>query len=207
MDLSEDERVFVTAASGFVEKELRPAIAPFVREHRFPTPLVRTFPAGFMGTSYNPAYDGGGLGTRGAALLCELLSEAEPGFAAIYLCNSAPMTVLAKYGGAELKQRWLAPLCRGEMIASFGVTEPHSGSDVARNQDPRRRRTATISYSAVRRCSQQMSGTPLHGLSTIVAVTDSDLGPKGLSTFVVPVGTSGFSVGKAGKKIGWRIAN
>jgi alkylation response protein AidB-like acyl-CoA dehydrogenase len=56
MDLSEDERVFVSAASGFVEKELRPAIAPFVREHRFPAPLVRTFAqAGFMGTSYDPA--------------------------------------------------------------------------------------------------------------------------------------------------------
>ena len=50
MDLSEDERVFVTAASGFVEKELRPAIAPFVREHRFPTPLVRSLcPGGLHG--------------------------------------------------------------------------------------------------------------------------------------------------------------
>jgi butyryl-CoA dehydrogenase len=47
----------------------------------------------------------------------------------------------------------------------------------------------------------------LHGLSTVIAVTDPDLGPKGLSTFVVPVGTPGFTVGKAGKKIGWRIAD
>src|SRR5882724_12635931 len=132
MDLSEDERMFVTAASGFAEKELRPKIAPYVREHQFPTPLVRAFAqAGFMGTAYDPAYDGGDLGTRGAALLCELLSEVEPGFAAIYLCNSAPMTAIAKYGSAELKQRWLGPLCRGETIASFGVTETHGGSDVA----------------------------------------------------------------------------
>ena len=38
-------------------------------------------------------------------------------------------------------------------------------------------------------------------------MTDPERGPKGLSTFVVPVGTPGFSVGKAGSKVGWRIAN
>jgi alkylation response protein AidB-like acyl-CoA dehydrogenase len=50
------------------------------------------------------------------------------------------------------------------------------------------------------------AGTPLHGLTTVVAVTDPDRGPKGLSTFAVPVGTPGFSIGKPGRKIGWRIA-
>ena len=83
MDFTEDERMLLAAAGGFVEKDLRPAIAGFVAEHRFPTPLVQAFGrAGFMGTAYDPAYDGGGLGTRGAALLCELLAETEPGFAA-----------------------------------------------------------------------------------------------------------------------------
>jgi alkylation response protein AidB-like acyl-CoA dehydrogenase len=50
------------------------------------------------------------------------------------------------------------------------------------------------------------AGTPLHGVTTVVAVTDPDKGPKGLSTFAVPVGTPGFSIGKPGRKIGWRIA-
>lgn len=207
MDLTEDERMFVTAASGFVEKELRPAITPFVREHKFPTPLAKAFAeAGFMGTAYDPAYEGGGLGTRGAALLCEMLAEEEPGFAAIYLCNSAPMTVIAKYGSDELKKRFLVPLCRGEIIASFGVTEPHGGSDVAQIKT----RAVQDGDHFVLTGSKVFStnaGTPLHGLSTIVAVTDPERGPKGLSTFVVPVGTPGFSVGAAGKKIGWRIAD
>ncbi|MFK4633276.1 acyl-CoA dehydrogenase family protein [Bradyrhizobium elkanii] len=51
------------------------------------------------------------------------------------------------------------------------------------------------------------AGTPLHGITTFVAVTDPDLGAKGLSTFVVPVGTPGFRVGKASRKIGWRVAD
>lgn len=207
MDLTEDERMLLSAAGAFIEKDLRPAIAPFVREHRFPTPLVSTFAkAGFMGTAYDPAFDGGGLGTRGAALLCELLAEAEPGFAAIYLCNSAPMSVLARFGSDDLKQRCLAPLCRGETIASFGVTEPHGGSDVAQIKT----RAVADGNHFVLTGSKVFStnaGTPLHGLSTVVALTDPELGPKGLSTFVVPVGTPGFTVGKAGRKIGWRIAD
>ena len=48
------------------------------------------------------------------------------------------------------------------------------------------------------------AGTPLHGVTTVVAVTDPEKGSKGLSTFAVPVGTSGFSIGKPGRKIGWR---
>jgi alkylation response protein AidB-like acyl-CoA dehydrogenase len=207
MDLSEDEQMLLNAAAGFVAKELRPAIAPFVQEHRFPTALVRSFAkAGFMGTAYDPAYDGGGLGTKGAALLCELLAQAEPGFAAIYLCNSAPMSVLARFGSDALKRQWLGPLCRGEMIASFGVTEPHGGSDVAQIKT----RAEADGDHYVLTGSKVFStnaGTPLHGLSTVVALTDPDRRPKGLSTFVVPVGTPGFSVGKANRKIGWRIAD
>jgi len=206
-ELGEDERLMLAAASRFVERELKPALTSYVSEHRFPTPLVKAFgAAGFMGTAYDAAYGGAALGTRGAALLCQLLAEAEPGFAAIYLCNSAPMTLLAKFGSEELKQRWLTRLCSGEIIASFGVTEPHGGSDVACIKT----RAVTDGDHFVISGSKVFStnaGTPLHGLSTVIAVTDPERGPKGLSTFVVPVGMPGFSVGKPGKKIGWRIAD
>lgn len=207
MDLSEEETLLRDSLAAFAEKELRPRVRPFVDRHAFPTDLVRDFAAlGFMGTAYDPEHDGGGLGTRGAAIVTETLARTEPGFAAIYLCNSAPMTVIARYGSDELKREWLSRLCRGETIASFGVTEPSGGSDVA----DIRMRAVEDGDDFVLTGSKIFStnaGTPLHGVSTIVAVTDPDKGPKGLSTFVVPVGTPGFTVGKPGRKIGWRIAD
>lgn len=207
MDCNEDERLLKEGLDGFSEKVLRPNVRPFVKEHSFPTELVREFAqAGYMGTSYAPDYDGGGLGTRGAAIVAEVLARVEPGFAAIFLCNSAPMTVIARYGSDALKRAWLAPLCRGETIASFGVTEALGGSDVA-----------SIKTRAIEdgddwvldgsKIFSTNAGTPLHGLSTVIAVTDPGLGSKGLSTFVVPVGTPGFSVGKQSYKVGWRIAD
>jgi short-chain 2-methylacyl-CoA dehydrogenase len=206
IELTEDETSLLAAADRFIDREMKPSIGAYVREHEFPTPIVKAFAeAGFMGVAYDPAFDGGGLGARGAALLSARLAETEPGFAAIFLCNSAPMTVLARFGSEQIKQQWLGPLCRGETLASFGVTEPHGGSDVAQIKTRAREDGDNFVLDGSKVFSTN-AGTPLHGVTTVVAVTDPDKGPKGLSTFAVPVGTPGFSIGKPGRKIGWRIA-
>ncbi|MBN8990390.1 MAG: acyl-CoA dehydrogenase family protein [Rhizobiales bacterium] len=206
IELTEDETSLLAATDRFIDREMKPVIGNYVREHQFPTPVVKAFAeAGFMGVAYDPAFDGGGLGARGAALLSARLAETEPGFAAIFLCNSAPMTVLARFGSDQIKQEWLGPLCRGEMLASFGVTEPHGGSDVAQIKTRAREDGNDFVLDGSKVFSTN-AGTPLHGVTTVVAVTDPDKGAAGLSTFAVPVGTPGFSIGKPGRKIGWRIA-
>jgi short/branched chain acyl-CoA dehydrogenase len=206
IEMTEDESALLTSVDRFIAKEMKPSIGDYVREHQFPTPIVKAFAkAGFMGVAYDPAFDGGGLGARGAALLSARLAETEPGFAAIFLCNSAPMTVLARFGSDEIKQQWLGPLCRGETLASFGVTEPHGGSDVAQIKTRAREDGNDFVLDGSKVFSTN-AGTPLHGVTTVVVVTDPEKGSKGLSTFAVPVGTPGFSIGKPGRKIGWRIA-
>jgi short/branched chain acyl-CoA dehydrogenase len=206
IELTEDETSLLAATDRFIDREMKPVIGNYVREHQFPTPVVKAFAeAGFMGVAYDPAFDGGGLGAHGAALLSARLAETEPGFAAIFLCNSAPMTVLARFGSDRIKQEWLGPLCRGETLASFGVTEPHGGSDVAQIKTRAREDGDDFVLDGSKVFSTN-AGTPLHGVTTVVAVTDPDKGSKGLSTFAVPVGTPGFSIGKPGRKIGWRIA-
>src|SRR5688572_1946431 len=103
LDLSDDERLLRDSVAAFAAKSLLPQIRPYVARHEFPTDLVKSFCGlGLMGTSYDPAYDGSGLGTKGAAIVAETLAMTEPGFAAIFLCNSAPMTVLARYGSELL---------------------------------------------------------------------------------------------------------
>ncbi|MGH1572799.1 acyl-CoA dehydrogenase family protein [Methylobacterium sp. P31] len=206
LDLSDDERALKAALEAFADGELATRIGPFVDRHAFPSELVGAFSRlGFMGTAYDLAYDGGGLGTRGAAIVAEVLARVEPGFAAIYLCNSAPMSVIARFGSEQLKREWLSQLCRGDCIASFGVSEPHGGSDVASTRTRAVRDGSDWILTGAKVFSTN-AGTDLHGLSTVVAVTDPDKGASGLSTFVVPVGTPGFTVGKAGRKVGWRIA-
>lgn len=207
MDLNDDERLLFDSVTDFAERALRERIKPYVERHEFPAELFKEFlNLGLMGTAYDSSFNGGDLGVRGAAIVTEALARVEPGFAAIYLCNSAPMTVISRYGSQELKQEWLSKLCSGEIIASFGVSEPSGGSDVASIKT----RAVADGDDFVINGSKIFStnaGTPLHGVSTVIAVTDPDKGAKGLSTFVVPVGTPGFTVGKAGRKVGWRIAD
>jgi short/branched chain acyl-CoA dehydrogenase len=206
IEMTDDEKTLFAAVDHFIDRVMKPGIQEFARNHEFPAAMVRSFAeAGFMGIAYEPEYGGAGLGARGAAMLCERLAEIEPGFAAIFLCNSAPMTVIARFGNDELKQKWLGPLCRGEMIASFGVTEPHGGSDVAQIKTRAREEGDSYVIDGAKVFSTN-AGTPMHGVTTVIAVTDPDKGPKGLSTFAVPVGTPGFSIGKPGRKIGWRMA-
>lgn len=207
MELNADERLLQEGVLDFAERALRPRIREYVERHEYPVDLVRQFgELGFMGTAYDPRFGGGGLGVRGAAIVTETLARVEPGFAAIFLCNSAPMTVISRYGDEALKREWLHPLCEGRTVASFGVTEPLGGSDVA---SIKTRAVEDGDHFVINgsKIFSTNAGTELHGVSTVIAVTDPDRGAKGLSTFVVPVGTPGFTVGKAAPKVGWRIAN
>ncbi|MCZ7600300.1 MAG: acyl-CoA dehydrogenase family protein [Gammaproteobacteria bacterium] len=207
MDLDANETLLVEAARTFAERTLAPQVRPFLEAHEFPSPLVTAFgERGFFGTAYDAAYSGSGFGARGAALVAEVLARTEPSFAAIYLCHSAPASVLDRYGSDEIKKEWLIPANEGRMIASFGVTEPPRGSDVASIRTRAVQDGSDFVISGAKVFSTN-AGAPLHGFSTVLAVTDPGAGPRALSTFLVPVGTPGFSLGKPGRKIGWRFAD
>jgi len=207
MDHTEDESLLIEAVNRFARQELAPVMTKHLAEHAYPESLVRAFgELGYMGTAYESEYGGGGLGTRGAVLVAEALARVEPSFAAIFLCHSAPCTLISRYGSPAQKRDWLQPSNAGRMVASFGVTESHGGSDVANIRTTAKREGDYFVLNGMKLFSTN-AGTPNHGFSTVVAVTDPDQKSKGLSSFIVPVGTPGFTVGRRAKKIGWRFAD
>lgn len=191
----------------FTAERLLPGIGAHLQDHTFPAELVAEAGSlGLFGTAYDPEFGGTGLGVRGAALVAEELARGEPSFAAIFVCHSAPATLLDRYASAALKGQWLQPANEGRFIGSFGVTEPHGGSDIANI----RTRAVEDGEDFVLNGAKIFStnaGTPPHGFTTVVAVTDPQLGPNGLSSFLVPVGTPGFTFGRRKSKIGWRVAD
>lgn len=191
----------------FARERLASAIGTHLEEHTFPTRLVAELGAlGLFGTAYSPEFGGAGLGVQGAALVAEELARVEPSFAAIYVCHSAPATLLDRYASPHLRDEWLRPANEGRFIGSFGVTEPHGGSDIA-NIRTRAVEDGDGFLLTGSKVFSTNAGTPPHGFTTVVAVTDPDLGAKGLSCFVVPVGTPGFTFGRRKPKIGWRAAD
>jgi short/branched chain acyl-CoA dehydrogenase len=110
-------------------------------------------------------------------------------------------------GTEEQKQRWLVPMCRGEILGAFGLTEPGGGSDAASTLT-----TAKLDGDEwIVNGSKAFitnSGTDITGLVTITAVTgEREDGRKEISAIIVPSNTPGFEVGKSYRKLGWHASD
>ena len=114
--------------------------------------------------------------------------------------NGLAMGSIALCGSAEQRQRWLPAMAAGELIGSFGLTEPESGSDAARGLRTTARREGD---EWVLNGSKRWIGNATFGDLTIIwAVDEADGQVKG---FVVPNSTPGFVAEKIERKMSLRI--
>jgi short-chain 2-methylacyl-CoA dehydrogenase len=111
------------------------------------------------------------------------------------------------FGTEEQKRRWLVPMCRGEILGAFGLTEPGGGSDAAATRTTAKLEDGRWVINGSKAFITN-SGTPITGLVTITAVTGEQAGgDKELSAIIVPSDTPGFEVGKSYRKVGWRASD
>src|SRR2546423_4625898 len=110
-------------------------------------------------------------------------------------------------GTEEQKQRWLVPMCRGEILGAFGLTEPGGGSDAGSTKTTAHLEAGEWVINGSKSFITN-SGTEITGLVTITAVTGAE-GPdrKEISAIIVPSGTPGFEVGKSYRKMGWHASD
>jgi len=105
-------------------------------------------------------------------------------------------------GTEEQKKEWLPRLARGEVLASFALTEPGAGSDAASI-----RSTAILEgdHYRLNGSKRYITNAPRAGMFTVMARTEPDKkGAAGVSAFIVPADTPGISLGKPEKKMGQR---
>src|SRR5438093_8492749 len=105
------------------------------RKAEYPTDFIRAFAqAGWLGMIIPEAYGGSGLGVTEAALMLHEICAAgagTTGASPIHFYMFPPMPVI-KHGSEELKRRYLPQISTGEIVMSFGVTEPNAGTDTSR---------------------------------------------------------------------------
>jgi alkylation response protein AidB-like acyl-CoA dehydrogenase len=110
------------------------------------------------------------------------------------------------FGTEEQKQQWLVPMARGEILGSFGLTEPGGGSDAGATRTTARRDGDEWVINGSKAFITN-SGTPLSKVVTITAVTGQADGRKHITAISVPHGTPGFTVGRSYRKLGWRASD
>ena len=118
------------AVRRFASEQLAPHAARWDREKEFPGVALKGLAAmGLYGVAIGEEWGGAGLGYSELAAACEEIAAGDCATATIVAVNNLVAGILAGYGDAAQKTRFLKPLARGELLGAFALTEPQVGSD------------------------------------------------------------------------------
>ena len=131
--LTSEQQDLVALARDFARREIAPHVADYDREERFPIEIIRhAAELGLLGGVVPIEYGGAGLDFKTYAMVVEEVSRVcHVVGVAMSLPSGLVGSSIQVYGTEEQKQRYLAPLARGEVFGAAGVTEARSGTDVS----------------------------------------------------------------------------
>ncbi|QUD87989.1 isobutyryl-CoA dehydrogenase [Phenylobacterium montanum] len=200
-DLNEDQRAIQDAARAFATAELAPHSARWDEESFFPVDTLRkAAELGFAGIYVREDVGGSGLTRLDASLIFEALSYGDVSTAAYISIHNMASWMIDRFGSDELRQRYLPRLTTMELIASYCLTEPGSGSDAAGLRTTAKR---DGDHYVLNGSKAFISGAGVSDVY-VVMVRTGESGPRGVSTLVVEKGTPGLSFGANEKKMGWK---
>jgi acyl-CoA dehydrogenase len=134
------------------------------------------------------------LDLRSCCLMRETLGEISPLADAVFALQALGTTPLLLAGSPAQRERWLAPIARGEVMTAFAMTEPDAGSDVAAIATLARRDGDGWVLDGAKTL---ISNAGIADLYAVFASTDRSRGAKGISCFLVPVATPGLRFERA----------
>jgi short/branched chain acyl-CoA dehydrogenase len=207
-DLSDDQRELRREVRRFAEEVVMPAAEIHDREETFPLDVVRQMgELGFFGLPLPEAYGGAGAGALTTAIVLEELGRADQSVAVtLSVASGLAGGMIVALGTDAQKERWLPPLAAGEILASFALTEPGGGSDAAEARTTARLDGGHWVLDGTKSFITN-SGTPITGVHVVQAATEPGGGTHALSSFLVPAGTRGLTVGAAYRKMGWHASD
>jgi acyl-CoA dehydrogenase len=193
---------FIDQLKRYVRDRLLPAEAQVIADDKIPDDLLAEMrDMGLFGLTMPVEYGGSGMNVSQYVETIRVLSYALPAYRSITSINLGMVcSALVKSGTEEQKAEWLPRLAAGE-IASFGLTEPGSGSDSAAMQTSATRSGNGYVLNGTKR---YITNAPFAKVALIMARTEKEALPKNahVSAFLVPMDTPGISVGKSDKKMG-----
>ncbi|MCX4161352.1 MULTISPECIES: acyl-CoA dehydrogenase family protein [Paraburkholderia] len=203
---TEDQRMIRDAARDFSTGRLAPNAAQWDRESRLPPEVVTEMGAlGLLGMIVPSEWDGSYTDYIAYALALEEVAVGCASCATLMsVHNSVGCGPILSFGNEDQKQRYLRDLATGRKLGAFCLTEPHAGSEAS---NLRTRATLRDGKWVLDGSKQFVTNGSRADLAIVFAVTDPELGKRGLSAFIVPTDTPGFNVGPPEKKLGIRASD
>ena len=209
-ELDDHHRLLRETVREFAEQEIAPIAEDLDRTKQFPYEIVKRLgELDLMGIPFPEEYGGGGGDSLAYAIAVEELARVDSSVA-ITLCAHTSLGTQPVYlfGSEAQKQQWLPPLCRGERLGAFGLTEPEAGSDAGNTKT----RAELDDGEWVINGAKQFitnAGTEISGLVVITATTGApdDSGAREISNIIVANGTPGYEQGEQYRKMGWHASD
>jgi butyryl-CoA dehydrogenase len=206
MMLTEEQTMIRDMARAFAAEQLAPYAAEWDRTHAFPADAIRQMgELGLLGMLVPEEWGGAGAGHVALALAIEEVAAGDGACSTIMsVHNSVACMPILKFGSEQQKERFLRPMARGELLGAFALTEPQAGSDAANI----RTRAARDDGGYVLNGVKQFITSGKYGqIALTFAVTDPAVGKRGISAFIVPTDTPGYTVTRVEEKMGQRASD
>jgi acyl-CoA dehydrogenase len=191
------------SVSEFVADTVDPRAREIEENDRIPEELLEASKElGLFALSIPEEYGGLGLDMVGKCAVYEELGKTSNAFTTVIGCHTGIGSVgIVALADEEQKRRYLPKMARGEWIGAFALTEPNAGTDASNVQTTATRRGDGYLLNGQKR---YITNGPIADVVTVMASTDPDRGPRGITAFIVEKDFPGFRVGKVDDKMGLR---
>ena len=206
MLLTDEQTSIRDTLRAFSAERLAPHAARWDREHHFPREELRELgQLGAMGVVVPERWGGAALDYVSLAVALEEIAAGDGAVSTIVsVQNSVVCGPINAFGTDAQRERFLAPLARGEKLGCFCLTEPHVGSDAAAITTRAERRGDSFVLNGVK---QFITTGKNADVAVVFAVTDRTAGKKGISAFLVETSTPGYVIARVEEKLGQRASD
>jgi isovaleryl-CoA dehydrogenase len=202
--LTDDQREILAQVDRFARTELYPLQQRMDDEEWWPEHTFRLFGEnGYLGVMAPPELGGQGLDFFASGLVIQAVARWNPAIAlSVLVHENLCMNNILANGGEDLLRRYIPGMCEGRLVGALGLTEPGAGSDALGAMSTTARRDGE--HYILNGTKLFITNGPIADVVLVYAKTDLSAGAHGISAFVVPADTPGFSVAQKLVKMGLR---
>ncbi len=198
--LSEDEQTMIETIREIARERVAPRAAEIDHTGEFPWDMKELLAQqGILGMPFPVEYEGIGSSELAVVMAIEELARHCATTSLILAVQQLGSLPILLGGNHEQKSKYIPPLASGEWTPAFGLTEAGSGSDAAAMQTVAVRKGDKYILNGSKRF---ITNGGLAQVNSIFALTDTTVGTRGISAFIVEKGFPGFSVGRIEDKMG-----
>tara|TARA_Y100001980_G_C14556620_1_gene348887 strand:- start:284 stop:1423 length:1140 start_codon:yes stop_codon:yes gene_type:complete len=205
-ELTQEQKMIKDMTQKFASEELAPESVKRDVEKIWPHKQIKKMSElGLMGMMVDSKWGGTNMDTISYVVAMEEIAKVDASAAVIMSVNNSLVCyIFQKYANDRQKKKYLVPLCRGERLGCFSLSEPQSGSDASNMNVYAKKEGDNFIISGTK---NWVTNGIQSDVIMLFCVTEKNIGHKGISCFIIDKDTPGVSVGKAEEKLGIRSSD